>query len=854
MSDVAPAVKPTPFEEGAHCIPRLEGDELGPWPGQVRKLWPERDQALYVAPTGMKLLSLAELQERFTPIPSPLDEALAGTPGDPARFRLRMAAARLACLQHTQPRYHLALQPLPHQARTAAAFATQQGERRALYLADEVGMGKSVTAGLAALVTLERDPEAGGGGMLLLCPAPLVEQWVDELRELFGIRAVPARAEAAFSDTIVMSVDTLAKAVEEDPSRAQQYARPLVILDECHAIRQERKRLQGIERVLEQETVRGVLALSATPWAGEPIDFLAVIRLLRPDAFQAALRKLRLVRKWPDLTKPQARAMLRRLRCTALADSFVRHLRTDARDYQGRPIFPEHRAHPIRFRPSWRERRTLRRLDRYAERFCHPARRRSLRETAASSLEALRKDLLARLDAPSDPPKAKEEQALRRMLGKWPTRDRKLDKLVGLFRRECRRWWRRALIGRLLGRRDAPPEPCLVVFAERDATERHLEQALPERLGLEPGQVRRLGGRTGVRHEVLAKLGREVRVLICGRLAARGFNLQRANVLVNYDLPRNPAVLRQRIGRINRLGQVRATRSYDFVPRSTVAEQIYRDLQADKGAGWAGLDGTVPEDFDPVEAEGAWHEVTASARSARGLDSLGELAPHTELRAVERSIERFIDDTTSLEGKAALPPPREGKAYTHSGQLAAHNLNLEYLGLGHRALEPLIRQAASLETGPQSCTVQLRAPGLHTTRGCMFFYLVSTPDPESPDSVITTKLEVMTLSIDGEPAPSEIAQHFFEAAPERLENATGDHTHGSRSELETLATFAEQAIRERLEGTASQVEGQAAAGSAQLIGLCRFRNRPGVSGIARWCLSRLAGGFHSFSGSQERDQ
>ena len=61
--------------------------------------------------------------------------------------------------------------------------------------------------------------------------------------------------------------------------------------------------------------------------------------------------------------------------------------------------------------------------------------------------------------------------------------------------------------------------------------------------------------------------------------AGEGINLQRAHLMVNYDLPWNPMRIEQRIGRLHRLGQQHPVRIYNFVQAGTLQEHLLQILQ-----------------------------------------------------------------------------------------------------------------------------------------------------------------------------------------------------------------------------------------------------------------------------------
>ena len=131
----------------------------------------------------------------------------------------------------------------------------------------------------------------------------------------------------------------------------------------------------------------------------------------------------------------------------------------------------------------------------------------------------------------------------------------------------------------------APPVPSprqkLVIFTEHRDTLNYLQQRVAARLGREQAVVTIHGGmrredrnaaQDAFRHDP------EVRVLLATDAAGEGINLQRAHLMVNYDLPWNPNRLEQRFGRIHRIGQTEVCHLWNLVASDTREGDVYRRL------------------------------------------------------------------------------------------------------------------------------------------------------------------------------------------------------------------------------------------------------------------------------------
>lgn len=130
---------------------------------------------------------------------------------------------------------------------------------------------------------------------------------------------------------------------------------------------------------------------------------------------------------------------------------------------------------------------------------------------------------------------------------------------------------------------------CLV-FSEFTDTVEYLRDALFPSLGAGVACYTGDGGlvfeegewRHVTKQEITTRLSaRAIRVLVCSDAASEGLNLQVAGALINYDLPWNPARVEQRIGRIDRIGQLaRELRIVNLVLADSVDERVYHVLSA----------------------------------------------------------------------------------------------------------------------------------------------------------------------------------------------------------------------------------------------------------------------------------
>ena len=130
-------------------------------------------------------------------------------------------------------------------------------------------------------------------------------------------------------------------------------------------------------------------------------------------------------------------------------------------------------------------------------------------------------------------------------------------------------------------RPDPSPKQKLVIFTEHRDTLRYLDRRIRTLLGREEsvvlihggmGREDRLKAQEAFRHDP------HVQVLLATDAAGEGINLQRAHLMVNYDLPWNPNRLEQRFGRIHRIGQTEVCHLWNLVADKTREGDVYRKL------------------------------------------------------------------------------------------------------------------------------------------------------------------------------------------------------------------------------------------------------------------------------------
>jgi superfamily II DNA or RNA helicase len=552
----------------------------------------------------------AEEETRF-----PLD-----APGD--LFRLAAEAKRIqnAYLFDPWMAVHTSLvEPLPHQIEAVYGHMLGKNPLRFL-LADDPGAGKTIMTGLymremALRGALER--------ALVVAPGGLVVQWQEELWEKFRLRfeiLTRSLLENSLENPFrkhpywLARLDQLAR-FPEVAERALEVDWDLVVVDEAHKMSAT---YYGLEvkatqryRLGQQlsERAKHFLLLTATPHRGKEEDFRLFLALLDSDRFAGKPR--------PGSPPLDAEGV------------WLRRQKEDLLRFDGTPLFPERRAYTMAYRLSPEEMTLYQAVTAYVREEMNRAealeegRRRTVgfaltllqRRLASSplalfrSLERRRKRLEARLSevrrghSPGFPlleeedieeleefpteelegaPEVLDQATAARTAAELEAEIRTLKALEAQAKRllhlEGDRKWqelRRLLESDLVRGRK------LIVFTEHRDTLEYLEGRLGTFLGRPEAVVGLHGGLS--REERRLRQARftqdpKVEILVATDAAGEGVNLQQAHLLVNYDLPWNPARLEQRFGRIHRIGQREVCHMWNLVAGNTREGEVYLRL------------------------------------------------------------------------------------------------------------------------------------------------------------------------------------------------------------------------------------------------------------------------------------
>ncbi|WP_428537954.1 DEAD/DEAH box helicase [Rhodopila sp.] len=500
------------------------------------------------------IADLPKLEARFDmafEIANP--DAIATSAAEPgaAAFRLRGELVRLSLFEGFDELLCLpALQGVEahwYQVETVRKVLKQYRGR--VLLADEVGLGKTVEAGM---VLKEYILRGMAERILFLTPASLVGQWRDEMAAKFGIACATSHDSLLRTDPAAFWAQPLVIASIAS-ARRKEHAELLagldydvVVVDQAHHLRDQSSASYQLVNRLQK---RFLLLLSATPVQNSLLELYNLLTLLQPGIFKTQ-KEFRSVYMVPG--KPREPANRERLR-DLMRGVMVRNTR----------------ALPALRMPR-RQASTLRAVPDPVEATCYEDLTALVREAATGGEGAHRLSLQHLLAAAGSSPAAAAAAIAR--FAECRPRDKRWTELQARTLAIAAGAKEAALL-RLLAQN--PAEKKLVFVHHRDSlthlAERLRQQRTPFALFS--------GDMSGPQKDAAVEAFRDhVGILLCSESGGEGRNLQFCNTLINFDIPWNPMAIEQRIGRIDRIGQTREVFIFNLVTAGTIEDQVLRIL------------------------------------------------------------------------------------------------------------------------------------------------------------------------------------------------------------------------------------------------------------------------------------
>ncbi|MBF8283784.1 MAG: putative snf2 family helicase [Anaerolineales bacterium] len=494
-----------------------------------------------------------------------LEAALAGNYPSPERYRLQLAAEHLALIAGFDELICLeALRFQPFDYQIGAAQAVLRRFRGRGLLCDEVGLGKTIEAGLVLKEYLARQMVQR---VLILTPPALVEQWREELAVKFNLPDFVTSASDEFREhgaaawarfpRVVASLATARRA--EHRAQIEFLPYDLVIVDEAHHLKNRASVSWKFANNLQK---RYLLLLTATPVQNNLDELYNLITLLKPGQLQTPREFQRQFVTQGDPRLPKNRGRLREL----LADVMVRHARG-----QVGVLLPPRRAHTLRLSLSPDERAFYDEVSDFIRVTLAIAPQDSpTPEGAGARAKSAARFTLQTLQREIDSsPHAAQSTLL--SLAEAPAMSAHRATLLELAERAARiQTWAKA---------DALEKLLQSIRGEKILLFTHFRQTL-ERLA---ARLRALDLNFVVYHGSLSTENKdaairrfegEAQILLSTEAAGEGRNLQFCRTMVNFDLPWNPLRIEQRVGRIHRIGQTRPVEIYNLAAAGTIEDYL----------------------------------------------------------------------------------------------------------------------------------------------------------------------------------------------------------------------------------------------------------------------------------------
>ncbi|MFD1610011.1 DEAD/DEAH box helicase [Oceanobacillus luteolus] len=417
---------------------------------------------------------------------------------------------------------------LDHQLVTAKETIEKMNGRA--ILADEVGLGKTIEAGLILKEYMLRGLVKNA---LILVPASLVNQWVNELNQKFYIPAVSHRKNYNWDGNyiLVSSLDTAKRSPHREAILANEY--DFVLIDEAHKLKNHKTKNYQFVRQIKKKYC---LLLTATPIQNDLMEIFNLIAILRPGHLgdmttfkQKYTGNKGKVEADTYLKQLIERVMIRNTRENTDLKPSNRHINTIWVDFSKDEASVYDRLNNLKKVNDMFTKMTL------------------LREMC-SSREACYLSLNKLLESHGED---EDIQSIIQDIGQLPAHS-KADKAVELIQS----------IG----------DEKVIIFTEYRATQLYLQWYLQQHgISSVPFQ----GGFKRGKKDWMIQLFRDrAQVLIATEAGAEGINLQFCHHLINYDLPWNPMKIEQRIGRIHRFGQENDVKIYNIAIKNTIEEHI----------------------------------------------------------------------------------------------------------------------------------------------------------------------------------------------------------------------------------------------------------------------------------------
>jgi len=554
------------------------------------------------------------------------------------------------------------IDPLPFQIEAVYGYILKLPKIRFL-IADDPGAGKTIMAGL---ILKELKLRGIANRILIVVPGHLKEQWIRELKEKFGEKFFHIDRNSfnsrygenpwRMNNQVITSID-FAKQEEIIESLSSVHW-DLVIVDEAHKMSANKygEKTQKTQRYKLGEVLsknsNHLIFLTATPHKGDSENFRLFLDLLIPGFFSS-----------PEMLEESLKNKDNPL--------FIRRLKEDLKDFEGRPIFTRRFPKTVKFFISDKEVILYNEVSRYVIEQYNKAIQSDKKRNIAFALMILQRRMASSIYALLRSLERRKEKLEKILKGEEKEEEQEkiffdYDEIEDLEERE--RWskeenWETITIARDSEELRIEIETLnkLIMMAnnviqnEEEVKLKELKKAMEE--GFE--KIKEMNGKPkilifteskdtldylvkrikgwgykvnfihgGMNLDERIKAEKifrdETEVLVATEAAGEGINLQFCHIMINYDIPWNPNRLEQRMGRIHRYGQQKDVYIFNLVAGNTTEGKILARLleKLEEIKDKLGSDRVFDIIGDVFEGKNLYQLITDAVTNTKSMDEI----------------------------------------------------------------------------------------------------------------------------------------------------------------------------------------------------------------------------------------
>ncbi|MBR9703877.1 DEAD/DEAH box helicase family protein [Candidatus Pacearchaeota archaeon] len=444
---------------------------------------------------------------------------------------------------------------LPHQQEGALRILREL-DGRAL-LADEVGLGKTITSGMVLKECIVRGFIKR---VLILTPPSLINQWKEELRSKFELEFKDIETEKDWEDAeyAIASIDRIknfnTKTNKFKHSQAHEIYWDLIIIDEAHKLKDKKTfRWKFVDKLQKKR----LLLLTATPFQNNLIELYNLLALLRrghlgtlsqfrrkflykgserrpmnPEELKQKLGEVIVRRRRDEVTGIKYMKRIPKIHSLELTkeeriiyDDVLKLLSSNYFDSKGEPIKSTLAMHSILPKITSSSKSSMEFLDTLIKNPKYSEKTKNMAREILDDFKELKKDT--------------KISCLLMIVEKILSEDKKSK---------------------------------ILIYTKHPATLKYISGILKQK---KLKIVEFLGGLTSFeKSKRINEFSKKGQILVSTETGSEGLNFQFCNNLINYDLPWNPMVVEQRIGRMDRIGQKKDMNIYSLATKDTMEEHV----------------------------------------------------------------------------------------------------------------------------------------------------------------------------------------------------------------------------------------------------------------------------------------